>query len=271
MQPFNLKKEVSETTADIDSDDVINVKKHLKNFGYYKEPEWGIDAIVDTKMFDGIRSFQKDKNLKIDGVMKPKGETESMFNKILKKGEYGATGGLQGLSFGWADEAEGAIGGVGYALGSLNPKWNKQKESMSEAFERGYKKYRDNRRSVLEEGYKKAPILTGGMEVAGAISSPIKFSKTRASSPAQKLARKNLLDAVGSGITYGVGSASGSSDYADSTAKSITGALLGHKVVKSLHGARGGTPLVRGLMDEGVGKGVDKVWDEVFSKKDKNK
>ena len=40
MQPFNLKKEVSETTADIDSDDVINVKKHLKNFGYYKEPEW---------------------------------------------------------------------------------------------------------------------------------------------------------------------------------------------------------------------------------------
>ncbi len=85
------------------------------------------------------------------------------------------------------------------------------------------------------------------------------------------MSRKNLLDAVGSGITYGVGSARGSSDYADSTAKSVTGALLGHKVVKSLHRARGGTPLVRGLMDEGVGKGVDKVWDAVFSKKDKNK
>ncbi len=266
MQPFNLKKEVSETTADIDSDDVINVKKHLKNFGYYKEPEWGIDAIVDTKMFDGIRSFQKDKNLKIDGVMKPKGETESMFNKILKKGEYGATGGLQGLSFGWADEAEGAIGGVGYALGSLNPKWNKQKESMSEAFERGYKKYRDNRRSVLEEGYKKAPILTGGMEVSGAIVSPIKFSKTRASSPAQKLARKNLLDATSSGITYGVGSANGGSDYADSAVKSVTGALLGEAFSRGGNASKGATPFVKRLKSESISQIFDKM-----TNRDKNK
>lgn len=68
---FKLKKEISETTADVEPDDVLSVKKHLKNFGYYKEPEWGMTKFSDGEMFRGIRSFQKEKNLKVDGVMKP--------------------------------------------------------------------------------------------------------------------------------------------------------------------------------------------------------
>lgn len=42
----------------------------------------------DNQIFDGIRKFQKDNRLKADGVMKPSGETESFFNKLLQKGEY---------------------------------------------------------------------------------------------------------------------------------------------------------------------------------------
>ena len=37
--PLKLKKEVSETTADIDADDVLSVKQNLKRFGCYQEPE----------------------------------------------------------------------------------------------------------------------------------------------------------------------------------------------------------------------------------------
>ena len=50
---LKLKKEVSETTSDIDPDDVWTLKNKLKRLGYYKEPEWGITKFVDNEMFDG--------------------------------------------------------------------------------------------------------------------------------------------------------------------------------------------------------------------------
>ena len=81
---LKLKKEISETTADIDADDVINVKTKLKKLGHYEEPEWGLTKISDRQMFDGIRKFQQDNKLQIDGIMKPNGETERTLNKLLK-------------------------------------------------------------------------------------------------------------------------------------------------------------------------------------------
>ena len=36
-------------------------------------------------MFEGIRNFQKEKGLTIDGVMKPEGETENKINELLKQ------------------------------------------------------------------------------------------------------------------------------------------------------------------------------------------
>lgn len=80
---LKLRKEVSETTADIEADDVLSVKKKLKDMGHYKEPEWGMSAITDNGMFDGIRNFQKEKGLKVDGIMKPQGETENKMNEVL--------------------------------------------------------------------------------------------------------------------------------------------------------------------------------------------
>lgn len=82
---LKLKKEVSETTADIEPDDVLSVKQKLKGLGYYKEPEWGMTKFTDNQMFDGIRSFQNDRKLKIDGVMKPDGETQNAVNSALKE------------------------------------------------------------------------------------------------------------------------------------------------------------------------------------------
>lgn len=55
----------------------------------------------DNQIFDGIRKFQKDNRLKADGVMKPSGETESFFNKLLQKGEYLSSAAQQGLSLGY--------------------------------------------------------------------------------------------------------------------------------------------------------------------------
>lgn len=89
---LKLKKEVSETTADIDADDVMNVKIKLKQLGHYKEPKWGLTKFADQQMFDGIRKFQQNNKLKIDGIMKPEGETEKILNNLLKvKEEDGQT------------------------------------------------------------------------------------------------------------------------------------------------------------------------------------
>lgn len=83
--PLKLKKEVSETTADIDADDVLSVKQNLKRFGCYQEPEWGMTPITDNDMFKGISIYQRKSNLKQDRVMKPQGETETAINNELKR------------------------------------------------------------------------------------------------------------------------------------------------------------------------------------------
>ena len=83
--PLNLNKEVSETTDDIDSNDVLAVKKCLKGFGCYQEPSWGMTPFSDNEMFKGIKLFQQKNNLQQDRVMKPKGETEIAINNELSK------------------------------------------------------------------------------------------------------------------------------------------------------------------------------------------
>lgn len=77
---LKLRKEVSETTADIEPDDVLSIKRRLKGLGYYEEPEWGMTKFTDNQMFDGIRKFQTDNKLKVDGIMKPDGETQNAIN-----------------------------------------------------------------------------------------------------------------------------------------------------------------------------------------------
>ncbi|MEM6781985.1 MAG: peptidoglycan-binding domain-containing protein [Pseudomonadota bacterium] len=57
-----------------EEEDVIAVKRTLKNRGYYK-PDIE-NGIVDRETDRGIKAFQRDNNLKEDGIMRPQGETE---------------------------------------------------------------------------------------------------------------------------------------------------------------------------------------------------
>lgn len=60
-----------------DGDDVWFAKNTLKDAGYYLEPKHGITPYPDSKLFAAIKKFQKDNDLKIDGYMRPGGETEN--------------------------------------------------------------------------------------------------------------------------------------------------------------------------------------------------
>lgn len=66
------------------SDDIVNTKQALNKLGYYNVPtERGIDDWTDGALFKGIRSFQQDNGLKVDGFMRPEGPTEKAINMRL--------------------------------------------------------------------------------------------------------------------------------------------------------------------------------------------
>ncbi len=68
---------------DNDARDIRVTKDHLKKLGFFDD-ETDNDFITRT-MDDGIRNFQKKEGLKVDGLMKPGGETERTIFKNLEK------------------------------------------------------------------------------------------------------------------------------------------------------------------------------------------
>lgn len=83
MSWFKLKEPMG-TNYRVDPGDIVNTKRALNRLGYYKAPpERGIDDWTDDAMFNGIRSFQKDHALKVDGFMRPEGPTEKTINQKL--------------------------------------------------------------------------------------------------------------------------------------------------------------------------------------------
>lgn len=67
----------------VEPKDVEKVKRALNRAGHYEVPDYGITPYPDRKLFEGIRSFQKDHRLRVDGVMKPDGETVTALNAKL--------------------------------------------------------------------------------------------------------------------------------------------------------------------------------------------
>ncbi len=87
MYRFKLRMPVGET-HNVDPDDAANTKAALNRHGYYATPSGGeFGGWVDSAMFDGIRKFQKNNNLKVDGFMRPGGPTE----RALADGEEETT------------------------------------------------------------------------------------------------------------------------------------------------------------------------------------
>jgi hypothetical protein len=78
-----------EENASVDTADMKPLKKNLGSLGYY-HPTEGVDLhdYPDEPLFKGIRKFQKDESLKVDGVMKPGGPTENrLLERMSKSGE----------------------------------------------------------------------------------------------------------------------------------------------------------------------------------------
>ena len=131
-------------------------------------------------------------------------------DKLMRKAVYVVNAAEQGLSLGWSDEIAGVSNALGYALGSLNPKWNKRHESLWEAAKRGYIEGRDHSRQVLEEGREREPVLTGISEGVGAMATPANwiFPVNRAAPLAKRIALSSRNSTIG-GAVAGWGTSQG--------------------------------------------------------------
>ncbi|MBL4692864.1 MAG: peptidoglycan-binding protein [Magnetovibrio sp.] len=76
MQPILKLRRALSSNANVEPDDVLAAKTFLQAQGFYEAPDWGVSEIPDRALFSAIEAFQKSKGLRVDGVMKPLGETE---------------------------------------------------------------------------------------------------------------------------------------------------------------------------------------------------
>lgn len=80
FKSFSLKGSVGNMMEN-NEEDVINVKNALFRTGHRKTPAQ--NGIIEQETDDAIRSYQKEKGLKIDGILKPKGETEKAMKSSI--------------------------------------------------------------------------------------------------------------------------------------------------------------------------------------------
>lgn len=79
VTPIKLKRPLSRS-SNTNPDDVLAAKTALQSFGHYETPSYGMTPYPDEPLFDAIEGFQRQRGLRVDGVMKPGGETEGAFN-----------------------------------------------------------------------------------------------------------------------------------------------------------------------------------------------
>lgn len=76
--------QVLASSSENNPEDTLVVKEALQSMGYYEPPkDIGMHSHPDSQLFDAVKDFQRDNGLKVDGIIKPDGETEKAMNESL--------------------------------------------------------------------------------------------------------------------------------------------------------------------------------------------
>lgn len=62
--------------------DVLKVKTILNKYGFYETPSYGLTSYPDELLFKSIKSFQKDHDLEITGIIRPSDEMDMLLDYI---------------------------------------------------------------------------------------------------------------------------------------------------------------------------------------------
>jgi len=95
FDPFALARPIDRDTT-MDEEDVFKAKSALKSLGHFKTPKHGLTRFPDEQMIDGVKSFQRARGLREDGVMNPGGPTHTRINQDLRRKQVGSSAASQG-------------------------------------------------------------------------------------------------------------------------------------------------------------------------------
>ena len=68
-----------------DLEDSANIKFALTSLGYHDDTEEGLSPYPTEKLIHSVKSFQKDNDLKVDGVINPDGPSHNKIKQKLKE------------------------------------------------------------------------------------------------------------------------------------------------------------------------------------------
>ena len=167
----------------------------------------------------------------------------------LQTGEQLAASALNGLSQGFYDEYGGGTTALGYGLANLGMQagqalgFNVQvpTEDVWSAMKRGYINGRDYHRQVLEKARREMPWLSTGMEVVGAVASPV----------------NEILGPIGTGTLSGYGNSNTNrlGEISMNMGIGAAGNKIGDKLVNQVLG-KGGAPIFRNASKNILGQSL---------------
>jgi hypothetical protein len=86
--PFQLRKTITSDRT-MDPDDVLSTKSALGQLGQYDLKRDGLDTIATRPLINGVKRFQRDQGLKVDGLMKPDGPTATRMTTLIGDSSLG--------------------------------------------------------------------------------------------------------------------------------------------------------------------------------------
>jgi hypothetical protein len=85
MEFFPVIRGIIEDLFESNDDDVVVTKRALDRLGYHRSTGPRPTCFADKDFFDGLRKFQKDRGLKVDGTILPGGETSQALGALLSE------------------------------------------------------------------------------------------------------------------------------------------------------------------------------------------
>lgn len=182
----------------------------------------------------------------------------------------------QAASYGFSDEINGLIGGTGEALAYpfLNGKEGYNRSSTADAFQNGYKQYRDYTRERLNSAQKNMPAAATAASTAGTFLAPSKILPLKN----EPMFAKNMLSnaqkhAIGRGVVAGLGESEGTdiNDYAGNITRNVGSNVFGINVGNRFLGRSDIYKPQRSVIENTSGKLFGKICDYFSGDEDKNK
>jgi len=237
----------------------IGAEPDYSDMSLHEEMEARKQRLRDEKLRDEKLALQR------------KDEAESLKNRQKETfwgenvADLTATAAQAG-SYGFSDEINGLIGGTGEALAYpfLKGKDGYNRDSLTDAFQNGYRDYRDYTRERLNNTQERIPAAATAASAAGSFIAPSKILPLKN----EPMFSRNLLSnaqkyAISRGVAGGIGESEGTdiNDYVNNITRNVGSNLVGTNVGNRFLGRSDIYKPQRSVIENASGKLFGKIYN----------